>query len=289
MNYVAIYRTLSAPPTDAMTVARGDDYEVHLHPGPLAVSYSTGSADPRSPANTITLGQERREFPRGSYLIVATRKDTTSGSAWNAAKDRIAQLVAVLDLEFPGLAHEKVYEGLMLTPATPMHVTWEEGFQFSPRRSYAPSDVATSLQACADRVQALSTQDSARFTLAARWFQRATDATNSIDRILFYYTVLEIYPTLGDVDVPNIVARFLSDRVLAGLSAKDVKARLNLGRICGFRAEIVHGGKASVTSDERATVSDHVERLQAIARTCLRVLAGLPPGSDLQRFVTTSG
>lgn len=148
MNYVAIYRALSAPPTDAMTVARGDDYAVHLHPGPLAVSYSTGLADPWSPVNTITLGQERREFPRGSYVIVATRKATANGSAWSAAKDRIAQLVAVLDLEFPGLAHEKVYEGLMLTPATPMHVTWEEGFQFSPRRSYAPSDVATSLQAC---------------------------------------------------------------------------------------------------------------------------------------------
>jgi hypothetical protein len=290
MNYVAIYRALSTPPTEPITVARGDDYAVHLHPGPLAVSYSTGWADPWSPTNSLVLGLEPecRKFPAGSYVIVVTTKpsaNVSGGSAWSAAKDRIAQLVAVLDLDFAGVAQEKVYEGPMLTPSTPMHLTWEEGFRFSPSKSHAPADIAAGLQTRADHVLALSGQDAARFALAARWFQRANDSTNSIDRVLFYYTVLEVFPAAGTSDVPGAVARFLAERVYAGATPADVKARLNLGRICGFRGEIVHDGKASVAPDERATVDEHVKRLQAIARTCLRVLAGLAPGSELDRFM----
>jgi hypothetical protein len=81
------------------------------------------------------------------------------------------------------------------------------------------------------------------------------------------------------------VSRFLAERVYAGVPPAEVKARLNLGRICGFRSDIVHDGKASVAPDERATVDEHVKRLQAIARTCLRVLAGLAPGSELDCFI----
>jgi hypothetical protein len=126
-----------------------------------------------------------------------------------------------------------LYEGAAATPATPMFIDLEEGLQLGDRTSYAHDDVATVLQTRTDHGGQLSAKDAARFTLASRWFRRANDAKNSIDRVLFYYMVLEVYPTTEGTDVPGAVSRFLSERLYPSLSAQEVKVRLNLGRICG--------------------------------------------------------
>ena len=186
---------------------------------------------------------------------------------------------------FRGIVQDKLFEAAVATRANPIFIAPEEGLDVGVHEGYGHTEVADRLRMRAD-VATVPQNDVARLTLASRWFRRANDAKNIIDRVLFYYMVLEVYPSVKGTDVPGDVARFLAERVYPSLSASEVKARLNLGPICWFRGQIVHEGTATVgTFEEWRKVNDYAQRLRATARTCLRVLAGLSPGSDLDEYI----
>jgi hypothetical protein len=288
VGYLSVYRALVQPPQAKVVVMAGTDYRVHLDPGPLKIRYQTAANEPRE-LGVISLDYQTREFPPGSYVVIAVApqtRQTVTGGGWNAALDRFSEIIALLDLEFPGIAYEKVFEATAAFGGTQLFIDPEQGLPIGLDHKYRDTDIATQLPSRVNDLTNLPVGDRDRFVLASRWLRRANDATNSIDRVLFYYMVLEVFPTIKGSDVPRAVATLLAERVYSGISDGDIKDRLKLGPICGFRAEIIHEGKAGVaTMEELNVVNDYVERLQAIARTCLRLLAGLAPGSELDRWV----
>ena len=288
MSYIAVYRALVKPPPQRLVVLSGADYALSLDPGPLTLRYQSAVRDPNA-SGTFDLKYEVREFEPGSYVIVQVIPTATvdvPGAAWSVAHDRFARAVVALDLEFPGIVQDKLFEAAVATPAMPLFIAPEEGLELGGPEGYGHREVADRMRMRADEAPTLPESDVARFTLASRWFRRANDSKNVIDRILFYYMVLEVYPTVKGNDVPGDVSRFLAERVYSSLSASEVKTRLKLGPICSFRGLIVHEGKASVESfDEWQKVIDYAQRLRATARTCLRVLAGLNPGSELDEYI----
>ena len=286
MSYVSIYRALVPPPPQQTVVDQGQDYFVLLHPGPLCVEYQTAAHDPRM-LGAINLDYQTARFPAGSYLIIAayaSSQPAITGAGWNAASDRFAQTVALLDMSFPGIAYERVYEGTATLPGQSLFIDPEQGIPLGLEHKYEHAAVARDLPARLQDLANLPNDARERFKLASRWFRRGNDAANPIDKVLFYWMVLEVYPTIKGSDVVRAVVDLLAAHVYP--NEPDLKVRLNIGPICGFRGDIVHEGKASIaTQRELDVVKDHVARLQAIARTCLRILAQLPPGSELDRYV----
>jgi hypothetical protein len=289
MSYVAVYRALVKPPPQRLMIMRGADYALFLDPGPLTFQYQSAVRDPNSSGNAFDLKYDVQEFESGSYVMVLVKPTSTAempGAGWIVAHDRFARAVVALDLEFPGIVHDKLFEAAVATPEMPLLIAPEEGLDVGGHEGYGHTEVANRLKMRAEEESTLPERDDARFTLASRWFRRANDAKNIIDRVLFYYMVLEVYPSVIGPDVPGDVSRFLAKHVYPSLSASEVKARLNLGPICGFRGQIVHDGKATVGSlEEWQKVNDYVQRLRATARTCLRVLARLSPGSELDEYI----
>ena len=43
--------------------------------------------------------------------------------------------------------------------------------------------------------------------------------------------------------------------------------------------------ETQIQREKEEEFSDHLERLETIAATCLRILAGMPPGDDLDKYV----
>jgi hypothetical protein len=286
MGYIVIYRAAMERPHQPVCIA-GDGYAIYLMPGPVTIWVATASEDPTPPADHVALklSNEKREFVAGPFVLLTVQARVSPEDGWTIANRRFSECAALLDVEFPGILHEKLYEGTFLTPQNPLFLSWPEGYRFAPKGGYDPVKVETQLTAHAGRVAALPSDVADRFALAARWFRRATESGNLIDQALFYYLTLEVFPTMSRADVPNRVAQYLAAQLYSEFDWKVVKRRLDLGRIAGFRAEIVHRGRASVDQSERASVLSYVERLRAMSRTCLRLLAGLPPGDDLDRYV----
>ncbi len=85
-----------------------------------------------------------------------------------------------------------------------------------------------------------------RFQLASRWYRRGHESVNLVDRYLFWWTALEIYPGAGETNIVKNVKRVLSDQACPQLTPRDLEDRLRIGHICQGRREIRPCGGAKV-------------------------------------------
>jgi len=283
--YLAVYRANLAPPESDLCVARTPDLEIKLSPGPIQFSYTTPVVRYAPPGASLAQAQRHCELPPGSYLLIRIRVEAADpASARRMAALRVAEATCVFDLRYPGLIAEKLYEGTVNEPGR--FVFMGEGplwVAAQPHRD--PEDVAHEIATDFSSLRGLSEGDRDRFQLAARWFRRGQEAINLVDKLLFLWTVLEIYPAMGKRKVSNTTSRFLSERLYRDLSRQEIKEKTKLGRIEGVRDGIVHKGKAFVGPTEEEPFSGYIQRLEVIAATCLRMLAGMPPGDELDKYV----
>jgi hypothetical protein len=145
--------------------------------------------------------------------------------------------------------------------------------------------VVSTFQNGFSNVQKLDANDRARLQLAARWFRRGHEALNQVDKFLFWWTVLEIYPAKGTIHVARETANLLQMSIYVKMNASEIKTKLELGPMHTMRGKIVHTGQAFVEDSERSIFERRLEKLRATATVCLRLLAGMSPGDDLEQFI----
>ena len=266
-------------------MASMQDLEIKLSPGPEEFSFTIPVVRHTPPVAGLTPAQRHVKLAPDSYVVIRIRVDAPDPtSARTTAALRAAEAACVFDLRYPGLLAEKVYEGTVDEPGR--FIFMGEGpLRISARPDEDPEDVAQKIAAEFASVGKLSQQDRNRFQLAARWFRRGQEAVNPVDKLLFFWTVLEIYPANGRLKVANTVSRFLRDQLYKDLGGEE---KTKIGQIEGLRGDIVHQGQAFVPPRKEKEFSDHLERLETVAATCLRILAGMPPGEDLDKYVRES-
>ena len=266
-------------------MASMQDLEIKLSPGPVEFSFTIPVVRHTPPVAGLTPAQRHVKLAPDSYVVIRIRVDAPDPtSARTTAALRAAEAACVFDLRYPGLLAEKVYEGTVDEPGR--FIFMGEGpLRISARPDEDPEDVAQKIAAEFASVGKLSQQDRNRFQLAARWFRRGQEAVNPVDRLLFFWTVVEIYPAKGQRNVSKAASNLLRAKLYQDLSDQQVKEKTKIGQIEGLRGDIVHQGKAFVQPQEEEEILDYVDRLETIAATCLRILAGMPPGDDLDKYV----
>jgi hypothetical protein len=294
INYLAVYRAnLRAPEAD-LCVASTPEFEIKLSPGPVEFSFTIPVVRHTPPVAGLTPAQRHVKLAPDSYVLIRIRVDAPDAtSARTTAALRAAEAACVFDLRYPGLLAEKVYEGTVDEPGR--FIFMGEGpLRISAQPDRDPKDVADRMATDFGHVEGLPEAERARFQLAARWFRRGQEAINPVDRFLFFWTVLEIYPAGKQRKQPkrpkvaNIASKFLREHLYQDLSDEQIKKKAKIGHIGGLRDDIVHQGWAFVKREKEEEFSDHLERLETIAATCLRILAGMPPGDDLNKYVRES-
>lgn len=285
ITYLAIYRANLRAPESELCVASTPEFEIKLSPGPIQFSYTVPVLDYRPSAVGITPAQQHCDLPPDSYVLMRVRLGAMDpASARSEAALRVAEATCIFDLRCPGLISEKLHEGTVDKPG--QYVFMPEGpLRVTARPDEDPEDVGHKVAGDFASLGDLSQGDRDRFRLAARWFRRGQEALNLVDKLLFLWTVLEIYPAMGKRKVSNTTSRFLSERLYRDLSRQEIKEKTKLGRIEGVRDGIVHKGKAFVGPTEEEPFSGYLQRLEAIAATCLRMLAGMPPGDELDKYI----
>ena len=288
ITYLAIYKANLRAPESDLCVASTPEFEIRLAPGPIQFSFTVPVLHYRPPAVGITPAEQHRELPTGSYVLIHVRPGATDlTSARSVAALRVAEATCIFDLRCPGLISEKLYEGTVDKPG--QYVFMPEGpLRVTARPDEDPEDVGHKVAGDFASLGARSQEDRDWFRLAARWFRRGQEAINPVDRLLFFWMVLEIYPALGQRYVANRAGEFLSQRLYKDLSREQIKRKTKIGRIENLRGHILHKGKAFVDPEEQEEFFDCLDRLETIAATCLRILAGMPAGDDLDKYVRDS-
>lgn len=289
VRYLAVYRVNLPPPERDVYSENDPDFQVLLSCGPVEFSHSVPVIEYEPPGVGMTMAERHVELPRDSYLLIRTNVQTADpASARMTAALRIAEATCLFDLTYPGLIAERLFHGAVNEPG--QYLFLPEGplrLSAQPKR-----DVTIVAEEIAERLASLdklAAGERERFRLASRWFRRGQETLNQVDKLLFLWTVLEIYPAQGFMEVSDRTCELLSDRVYDDLTAQDIKSKTDIGRIEGMHGRIVHQGKAFVAPNEMNEFSSHLDRLEAVCATCLRILAGIPAGEDLDKYVRDKG
>ncbi len=281
--YIAIHRTTMAPPKEELVVNAGD-ISLTLTSGPLSFSYSVPMKRFGAGVASMTLGERQISLPSGSYVKIDTLIRSFTDSERERVALAIAEAASLITLRYPHLLENKLFEGVVNSKNSA--VVWSEGpMTLTASPSITPEIVAGTLQNDFSHVQKLDESDRTRLQLATRWFRRGCEAVNQVDKFLFFWTVLEIYPAKGTTHVARETANLLQQKIYKNMNSSDVKNKLGLGHMHSMRGKIVHAGQAFVEDAEWGIFEQRLEKLRATTTVCLRLLGGLPPGDDLERFI----
>ncbi len=252
----------------------------------MAFAYSVPIVHQSPPASAITIGERKVELPKDSHLVIRQQLDGPDprGLATEASL-RVAEIAGMFDIRYTGVLSPKIYEGIINDGRSTI-LMLEGPIRLSAQPVREPSELAAAID---EDLQAVSSQPRDRrdrFRLAARWYRRGLDTLNQIDKFLSWWTVLEIFPGEGD-DVVKKTTDLISN-LYSDISDGDVKARLQIGRLAGARGDIVHQGQAFVRNENEQIFSDNLDRLEAMVITALRILGGIAPGDECDKYVRPS-
>ncbi|MBI4283963.1 MAG: hypothetical protein HY663_05790 [Chloroflexi bacterium] len=281
--YVAIHRATMTPPKESLIVSAGD-ISLTLTSGPLSFSYSVPMKRFGAGVASMTIGERQINLPSGSYVKIETLIKSFADSDRERVALAIAEAATLITLRYPHLLDNKLFEGVVNSKNAA--VMWSEGpMTLTASPSIPPETVAETLQSDFSNIQKLDASDRTRLQLAARWFRRGCEAVNQVDKFLFFWTVLEIYPTKGTIHVAGETANLLQSSIYVNMNTSDVKKNLELGPMHSMRGKIIHAGQAFVEDSEQSIFERRLEKLRATATVCLRLLGGMSPGDDLDRFI----
>lgn len=285
-NYLfrCFYRVSSQPPRQALQLWREPDVIVHLVAGPLELERGV-MIDRSGPGIAhVMMGVQTIIIPAGTYLAISRIVSFDGERSQSEARISNAEVAAACDLILPGWIIEKAYEGQVNVGNSSAVVP--EISQVV--RSWVPQSDAQIQQLFSsgyELLQTLPDLSRQRYRLMSRWYRKAMEAENAIDRFLFLYTSLEVFPAYGSSDVPGRVSKLLRDMVFKDLQQSAIKARLRLGPLTGLRSRIVHDGLAAVPSSELFSFDADLQILQAVAHECMNLLAHGRYTGQLDRWV----
>ncbi|WP_131655507.1 HEPN domain-containing protein [Methylocucumis oryzae] len=264
----------------------GIGFNVRIVPGAVEVEHTVPVVQFGEGIVGTTIALQRIELPPATYAIVEIEVDPITHSAepgTTTAALRVAEVACVMELLYRGIANQKEFEGFVSSDS--MYATsWEGPLELVALPHRPVEEIAGEIAQALAILEALKNEKRSRFRLAARWFRRGCEAVNPVDKLLFWWTVLEVFPAQETTDVPRSVVNFLHANVYPDVVPTQLKSAIGIGRIFGTRSRIVHDGLAFV-SDLDFEFKAQLRQLRAIAATCLRLLCGLPAGDDLDLYV----
>ena len=195
--------------------------------------------------------------------------------------NQVATSVAIL---FPGLIAERKFEGFVNKPGQWI-ISGPGPINLIARPDDDPAQIGRDLSTINHALSKASVDTRERFQLASRWYAQGQFSGNPVDKLLSWFISLEVHPANGTTDVPAAVRDYLHSKVYPHIAPADIKKRLQIGQITGMRAAIVHDGHSHVELADQEAYTQSLQILDAIVRTCLRCLAGIPPGNALDSFI----
>jgi hypothetical protein len=130
-------------------------------------------------------------LPRDTYLVIEFMVSLDGGLSRRVAGLRVAEVVGLIELCLPGLLIQKIYQGAVNTPNG--MTLWLEGpVRVVGRSVRAGAVIGASLGSELIALTRLDAGSRERFQLASRWFARGLETLNQIDKLIYFWTVLEI-------------------------------------------------------------------------------------------------
>jgi hypothetical protein len=208
-------------------------------------------------------------------LIVVCADEISHLKARRYCEEQLDKCIAKIAIMYsPKLLYQTVFRGCIIEPHTSVSQEYlvhaEDPISISQDLELQLAKICSSLGQDLDHEK--------RFVLMARFFAKSLHFDPSEEKFLLLWTILEIFPMK---DTSNI--KPISDYLGAYLNkpSDDVKGRLKIGRLFGFRSDLVHDGRLDVPPED---INSVFELLESICVEVLRALSGLPYTGSLNKY-----
>jgi hypothetical protein len=284
MQHTRIIQLNALPPQNSITLLRTPKILATLMPGPLQYQYTVPVRNQGVGFSGIAMATETSRTGEGCFLVISYNP-LPDLLPLNRAEPALAisENLATLKLEYPTLLGTVIFDGIindgsggLFLPEGPVTLTTLQeldGESLSQFMQKAQSDLSH-----------LSDEDRERFRLAARWFMRGHETLNPVDKLLYWFISLEVYPGKGQKVVKQ-VQTLISTKVYPNMDPGEVKRLLMIGHIDGLRNDIVHHGLSHIDLPQYPKFDQAIQRLGEITAVSLRLLVGLPPGNGLDKWI----
>ncbi len=234
-----------------MQVARTDFTQSHtIDLGVVRAIFTYGTLSYMDASNVFEFGTdhvcntnyskfESKETNIGGWIILITPY-VCDGVQRTELETKNSILVAealLSALNSPNMVYEKVFENIV--ELSPIKTTaFSPTFLFSTQRPNLQASALQLLSQSAVNLQALPENMQNRVTLSLRWYGKSL--VQGLDGFLSIWIAIEVLGMPDDTNVKPVV------QTLANIYQLDYQAAVNrfqLGRIHGFRSQIVHDGK----------------------------------------------
>lgn len=248
----------------------------------LSQGYPQFRADPEG--SSVVVAIKNIQFESGPYLVIEQTVDLHGAPYRQIARELAAEIAGVLEVLAPSIVREKVFEGVVSTNES-IAMSLDGPIMISPIKSIKLRSLAQELCERHSEIANLSPHDRGRFRLASRWFFKSLQTYDLVDKFLSLYVALEVHPAANTSDVPMALRDYLRANLFPALTASEIKVRLQLGQLAGYRAKIVHDGLVDLDDTSGKELTGHIRRAEAMVRACLGVLIGLPDPDLLKKWI----
>jgi hypothetical protein len=285
--FISIY-LLSQPPIPInQELHREGILFVEICSGPLIFERSVPIRQFTDNTASLMMGTEQIEIGEGLYLVVSDRVSFfNQANSLSEARARASEIVTMIDLEYKRMVSQKVFDGVVNEPGK--YTMWQDGPEIvSAMPTIHPEQLKQVIDSGISRLSSLSFEQRSRARLMSRWYRRAQETLNQVDKFLYLYVVTEVYPAAGTTNVPNAIRDYLGVNAFPNIDKRIVKDRLKLGRLTGFRASIVHDGKESISKSEATEFRELLRILECVAYECLNLASGRSYQGSLDEWVSS--
>jgi hypothetical protein len=209
-----------------------------------------------------------RTTPMGPHLVLVTPIRVVGVDVAEATfRERIATAVGLITAwQGPNVSYEPVME--LMVPVVGDQVEYCSAPIKNPLSMRQPELTESELSRLRSAVEAIAELPEAtqnRIRLSLRWFEHGT-RSDGIDAFLQLWIAIETL-TMPGTDIRPLL-NLLSGAY--GISARELRERYALGRICGLRGDIVHQGRRP------PMLGVFLDFVGAIYADALMVTLGLP-------------
>lgn len=206
-------------------------------------------------------------------MITARTKENNPIIARKFCENEIDRTITDLSLIYGcGLLAKNIYRGWLIDQNVIMDA-W-----LSIQEPFIISKDIESILFSLNKKQRIDDDINQRYSTMSRFLSKAILVQPSEEKLLYLWTILEIFPMKNTSHIKSI-GEFLSSRLNRPIA--EVNEKLAIGRMNGVRSALVHDGKLTIEISE---LGNFFERLENICLEVLRGMNGIAYNGGLDKY-----
>lgn len=206
-------------------------------------------------------------------MITARTKEQNPTIARNFCESAIDRVITDLSVLYgSGLFAKLIYRGWLI----------EDNFiveaLLSVHEPFEISQNVGSILLTLSKQQNINADLNNRYATMSRFFSKSILVPPSEEKLLYLWTMLEIFPMKNTTDIKPI-SEYLAGRI--SRSPSEIKEKLGIGRVFRVRSNLIHNGILTLEISEKG---EFFRRLEGICLEVLRGMSGINYSGSLQKY-----